>query len=428
MTNFSENENIQTNQIIKESEDKNRTNKILITVFSVLGSLLLGVGITILLVALWERFPLVGKTIVSLVPILIGQGAAIFTYIKKRDDIVWREGAAVLWSVGVSATVGMFSSVMGFHFGALICLLIDALLVLPVLFFFNAATPLAFYYCAVIAGSVGVFEATGNVILPVLVLAVLMIPGLLFAYKNTRNKEHDIKHNYCVWVSVIASIAAVIACCFVTECGVVMMLSALFVCLYALDKKDSFSSPFCIFGIAGSALASVVSTYLALFEGCWEGWTKFFTVPHCISVIITIGLFAVGFIAGDKNFEGKPIKTAFCGCSALTAVLSLVSANIENEKLAMIPALGFFAVSIAQAVMLIVKGAQERSFFSLNMGIIMLIALMFIGLGSYYLDLLVIGCMFVISGLALFTANFFLTRKIKKEKNELIESVVENNE
>ncbi len=428
MTNFSENENIQNTHTINETEDKNRVNKILITVFSVLGSLLLGVGITILLVALWERFPLVGKTIVSLVPMLIGQGAAIFTYIKKRDNTVWREGAAVLWSVGVCATVGMFSSVMGFHLGALICLLIDAVLILPIIIFFNAATPLAFYYCAVIAGSIGVFEATGNVILSVIVLAVLMISGLMFAYKNTRNNDCEGRYNYFVWISVIASIAAVVTCGFITECGFLMMTAALFVCLYALDKKDSFSSPFYIFGIAGSAVVSVFSTYLALFEGCWEGWAKFFTVPHCISVIITIGLFAVGFIAGEKNLEGKQIKTVFCGCGALTAVFALISANIENEKLAMIPALGFFAISIAQAVILIVKGAQERRFFSLNMGIIMLIALMFIGLGAYYLDLLVIGCMFVISGLALFTANFFLTRKIKKEKDELIETVVENNE
>ena len=61
-----------------------KTNKILITVFSILGSLLLGVGITILLVALWEKFPIAGKAVVSFLPMVFGQAAAVYTYVKKH--------------------------------------------------------------------------------------------------------------------------------------------------------------------------------------------------------------------------------------------------------------------------------------------------------------------------------------------------------
>ena len=58
----------------------------------------------------------------------------------------------------------------------------------------------------------------------------------------------------------------------------------------------------------------------------------------------------------------------------------------------------------------------------------MLIALMFASMSIFYMDLLVVGFMFVISGAALFVANFYITRKIKREEKLLAEKSVENNE
>ena len=428
MTNSSENENIKVIREDIERKDRIRINKILVTVFSVLGSLLLGIGITILLVGMWEKFPVVGKTIVSMIPMLIGQAAAIFTYIKKRDNLIWKEGASVLWSVGVSATVGMMSVVMNFRLGVLLCLLIDALLVLPVLFFFKAATPLAFYYCAAIAGSVGLYNATENVVFFILALIPLMITGIIFTFKNTRNQETGARLDYCKWISVIASIVAVICICGITGCGWFMVLPALFVCLYALDKKEVWSSPFFVFGVVGQSFISVISTYITLYSGGGEAWREVFSLPHCISVLLTIGLFAVGFICGDKNFEDNSTKTAYCVCGALVPVFALINAVVKNETVLLISALGIFAVTIAQGVILVVKGAQECKFVTLNLGIVMLVALMFITISFYHTDLLVIGLMCIISGSALFGANFFLSKKIKQEKEQLSETVVENDE
>lgn len=401
-----------------------KTNKILITVFSILGSLLLGVGITILLVALWERFPIAGKAIVSLLPMIFGQAAAIFTCIKKRDSIIWRESASMLWAIGVSATVGMLSSVLDLRIGALNCLLIDAVLVIPVIWFFNAVTPLAFYYCAAIAGSVGFSYIVKSGVIASILLVVLMIPGIMFTFKNIRN-NYDTRFEYCVWISVIASIAVAVCCGILLESGLIVILSALFVCLFALNKKDSWSSPFYILGITGSAIVSVTSTCLSLFEEYWEEWDKILTPEHIACVVICAALFAVGFIAGEKHFEGNTTKTAFCVLGVLNTVLGIL---IATFGVSMVLSLCFYAVTISQAIVLIVKGAQERRYFSLNIGLIMLIALMFASMSIFYMDLLIVGFMFVISGAALFVANFYITRKIKKEEKLLEQKAVESNE
>ena len=401
-----------------------KTNKILITVFSILGSLLLGVGITILLVALWEKFPIAGKAMVSFLPMVFGQAAAIYTYVKKRDNVIWCESASMLWAIGVSATVGMFSSILDLRIGALNCLLIDAVLIIPVIWFFNAVTPLAFYYCAAISGVFGVYDIVNNGLIASILLIILLLPGIMFTYKNTRKNEEN-RFYYCIWISVIASIAGAVCCGILLESGLIIILSALFVCLFALNKKDSWSSPFYLFGIAGSAIVSVTSTRLSLFEEYWEEWDKIFTPEHLACLVICALLFAVGFIAGEKNFEGNPTKSAFCVLGVLNTVLGVL---ISCFGVSMVLSLGFYAVTISQAIVLIVKGAQEKKYFSLNIGLIMLIALMFASMSIFYMDLLVVGFMFVISGAALFVANFYITRKIKREEKLLAEKAVENNE
>ncbi len=399
-----------------------KTNKRLIAVFSVLGSLLLGVGITILLVALWEKFPIAGKAVVSFLPMVLGQIVAIYTYIKKRDNVIWCESASMIWAIGASATVGMFSSILDLRIGALNCLLIDAVLIIPVIWFFNTVTPLAFYYCAAISGAFGVYDVTNNGLIACVSLIVLLLPGIMFTYKNNRNNEEN-RFNYCVWISVIASIAGAICCGILLESGLIIILSALSVCLFALNKSDSWSSPFYLFGISGSAIVSVTSTCLSLFEEYWEEWDNFFS--PIAYLVICAALFAVGFIPGEKNFEGNATKTAFCVLGVLNTVLGIL---ITTFGVSMMLSLGFYAVTISQAIVLIIKGAQEKKYFSLNIGLLMLIALMFASMSIFYMDLLVVGFMFVISGAALFVANFYITRKIKKAEKILEEKAVENNE
>ena len=141
--------------------------------------------------------------------------------------------------------------------------------------------------------------------------------------------------------------------------------------------------------------------------------------------MICAALFAVGFIAGEKHLEGNSTKTAFCVLGVLNTVLGIL---ITTFGVSMVLSLGFYAVTISQAIVLIVKGAQEKKYFSLNIGLIMLIALMFASMSIFYMDLLVVGFMFVISGAALFVANFYITRKIKREEKLLAEKAVENNE
>lgn len=409
-------------------EESVRTSKTLFMVFSILGSLFVGAGIIILMVALWDKFPNIMKATVSFLPLLLGQAGAIYTYKKKFDNIAWREGASILWGAGVTATVGLLSMVLELRLGALMCLLIDAVLILPILCFFKVVSPLVFYYGFSIAGSIGVMEYTRNEILTTILMVVLFGVGLLFTFFNRKNIP-DARYEYSTWISVLASVSMVIASCFVLEWGYFSLPLALAVCIYALNKNDGWSMPFYPIGILGTAIGSVVSTYFHLMDDVYYsyedlGWLNLIKPESIATIVLTVATLAIGFIIGEKSLDKNKYQSIFCYLGAAGAVIALLSPVFKSVEWI---GLVLFAITFAEGLVMLIKGASEKNYFSLNVGLIMLLILMFFVLSAFDWNLVTVGLMFLISGASLFGANFYISKKIKKEQLEL-EKAVEDDE
>ena len=409
-------------------EESVRTSKTLFMVFSILGSLFVGAGVIILMVALWDKFPNVMKATVSFLPLLLGQAGAVYTYKKKFDNIAWREGASILWSAGVTATVGLLSMILELHLGALMCLLIDAVLILPILCFFKVVSPLVFYYGFSIAGSLGVLEYTRNQILTTVLMVLMVGAGLLFAFFNRKNL-HDVRYEYSTWISVIAACALVMVVSIgVLEWGYFALPLALTVCIYALNKNDGWSMPFYPIGILGTAIGSIASTYFHLQDMYYSPdlrcWMNMITPESIASIILTVATLAIGFIIGEKSLDKNKYQSIFCYFGAAAAVIGLLGCVFENTV-----GLGLvlFAITFAEGLVMLIKGASEKNYFNLNVGLITLLVLMFFVLSAFDWNMVTVGLMFLISGASLFGANFCISKKIRRDQLEL-EKAVEDDE
>lgn len=409
-------------------EESVRTSKTLFMVFSILGSLFVGAGVIILMVALWDKFPNLIKASVSFLPLLLGQAGAVYTYKKKFDNIAWREGASILWSAGVTATVGLLSMVLELHLGAMMCLLIDAVLIFPILCFFKVVSPLVFYYGFSIAGSIGVLEYTRNEILTTVLMVVLVGAGLLYTFFDRKNLP-DARYEYSTWISVLASISMVITTCFVLEWGYFSLPLAIAVCIYALNKNDGWSMPFYPIGILGTAFGSIVTTYFHLQDNVHYTydevrWLNLIKTESIATIILTVAILAIGFIIGEKSLDKNKYQSIFCYLGGAGAVIGLFSFVFEStEWLGLI----LFAITFAQGLVMLIKGASEKNYFNLNVGLIMLLVLMFFVLSAFDWNMVTVGLMFLISGASLFGANLYISKKIKKEQLEL-EKAVEDDE
>ncbi len=405
-------------------EESVKNKKTLSVIFAILGSLLVGVGIMIILIGLWEEFSNVIKSIVSLMPLLIGQGTAYFVYRKKFDTVSWREGGAVLWSVGVIATVGLMSMVNNLYLGVTTCLLIDAIMILPIIYIFKVISPLAFYFGFSIAGVVGVMDKfvakdifSGNLdfLVYVTLMAMFVAAGIGVAYLNRK----DISLNAAdasVWICGLGVIAATVLVAI--EFQVWGILLFLFPAMLLLGKKETWLQPYYPIGVLLTCIGSLVSTYFCIssYDGLAEFDKSIFTSEFFGAILVSVVFALVGFIVGAKNYEKKPLKIVFCGCGMAIGFL----VNIWGIPIAaLISSVAVFVLTFVEGAVLIVKGANEKSYFTMNVGIITILVLLFQILLTIEMTLITVGLMLLLSGGSLLTANVYITKQIKKEQAEL---------
>lgn len=400
-----------------EEEKKQNTKRILTAIFSIIASILIAVGLILIFVTGWEKFPEALKAVCAFVPMLAGQAAAVYTYIRHRDSIAWREGASVLWCAGVAATVALVNSVFDINGGFVNCLLADLLMFLPVIYVLDAVTPLVVYYGASIYYCMYMFETLNQWTAPVIML-LFYAAGLVYVIIN-RKKTDDVRHIYSRWLSVLAAYAVVFINGIVfTEAPVTLFASlAFFLALYIADKNDSFSSPFKTIGLAGCTVTSVVIVLLS--AGSMGGYAlEKFEASTFIFAIFGIVVLASALITAIKALKKNVLKIVYCSfavfCFAVEVVNSLFSLkdDIIVYILLVVGALGM-------AVTLIAQGAMTGKFIPLNFGLVttaVLIAIMTMSLIE--IGMLTAGILLLIFGIIIFTVNFILAKRMKPERKE----------
>lgn len=114
--------------------DAEHSGNRLLLVFSILGSLLVGLGIVLIIAHNWDDLPRVARTVISFVPVLLGQGFVAFTLLRRPSSVAWREGSAVLLACGLCACVALMSQIH--HIGGDLSgyLLTCSMLILPLLY------------------------------------------------------------------------------------------------------------------------------------------------------------------------------------------------------------------------------------------------------------------------------------------------------
>src|SRR5687768_4726091 len=93
----------ETAKKIKEYYNKDgdeRQNK-LFMIFGILGAILSGLGIILILAHNWDDLSNTAKSIISFLPLLIGQLFCGYTILKKTENPIWRESSSVFLFFGI---------------------------------------------------------------------------------------------------------------------------------------------------------------------------------------------------------------------------------------------------------------------------------------------------------------------------------------
>lgn len=407
------------NKFTQDENDKTRQKNIMKILLSVFGSLFTGVGLVLLFVFFWVDFPLPVKTAFCIIPVISGQAFAVFVYIKKKSSTVWSESAAVIWCVGVIATIALINSVYDIHYGYENYLIIDALLCLPSIFIFNAVAPIAPYFYMVLHWSV----FSENFIVG---LILLVLGGLYLLYNKSRLNEQKVK--FAFWLSVTATVIFIFFAMMMFDTSPLTVIIAVFAFLFAVSKENpDRTMPFYIPGLLGTAFFAVMMSSFDIARNTVyyygeSGITKIIMLAVCLLII------GAGVFIGIESYEENIIKILTTSFTALLIVMLFVwnffgkpvpelyiyKSEYLNSTFNKIFEIILFLPAVATGVCLIIGGVNKIRLIEVNLGIIMLFAeLVQITIMFSDINILVLSLVFIIFGAVLITVNCLMSKKKK---------------
>ncbi len=161
-----------------------------------IGALLVGLGIMLLLAHNWTDLSRPQRTVLSFLPLVLGQGLAGWTWLKKRSSSAWCEGSATFLFLAVGASIALVGQTYHIPGDLPRFLLVWMLLGLPLVYLFRAALPTLLYWAGVTWWSV--LGADDR--LPVMFFWLLMALPLPFGWQLLRSGQRRLAAAWLAWV------------------------------------------------------------------------------------------------------------------------------------------------------------------------------------------------------------------------------------
>lgn len=404
------------------SQDKTKQkNRIKITL-AVVGSVFVASGLAILFFGFWQDFNISLQTAFSVIPMIAGQGFALYTYLKRKDSPSWRESASIIWTIGTVATIALVDGVHNISWSYTDYLVIDSVLLIPILFIFSSVIPLAFYYyMSVHIATIGNWQ---NLLFSLMFFAI----GILFTWYLSRDKD-NIRGKIAQWITMIASIpqvAVLIFAGFRTELlsGSLSVLFAgllsFFLCVYIVSMDNTVVTspykPISAIGICGTMLALSLGTMFDAPSMIGDDLIGFI-----ISIVLYIVVPLIVVVVKREDFEDEPFKIAKIVIPFIMIGLPFVYAFIENSLDGTGNDIVYYigaALSMAFGGMLVYQGVKEIKILTINLGLITVFTQL---LGIYANNgdnnIFIFGGLLVIFGASIIFINWKML-SLKKSRQE----------
>ena len=391
----------------KEVHSPNR----LLTIFGVLGSALVGLGIILILAHNWDDFSKTLKTTFAFLPLVLGQIIVAYAILKSKNQ-VWREASGVFLFFAVGASMALVSQIYNIPGDLNSFLFTWTVLCLPLIYILksNALMLLHVVLTTYYACTHGYFydSEVGTPWLYILLLSSVMpYYGRLLKYQKESNLTSVL--NWLIPLSITIVLGSFVDKS--EELGYLMYI-LFFGLIYNIGNWPYFKNQrlrrngYLILG----SLGTVFILLLTSFEWFWEDLIRhdvsFNSQEGYLSLALLLTAAGVLFYSYLKKWIikfnlfqyvfGLFLMIFFIGST--NNVLPIVLINI------LILALGIMAVKL---------GADSLHLGILNYGLIIVSVLIVCRFFDTNMSYVLRGLLFVIVGLGFFVSNYLMLKRQK---------------
>lgn len=393
----------------------------LITVFSVLGAILVGAGLIMVFVFSWEKLPDFFKGALCFVPMLMGQAAGVFVLSKKQNKKAWLEGGAILWMAGVIASAFLCFMFFSLHIDDSVVFGVITLSLLPVMFLMKSVSALPVFYGFGICFTI-FFADEHNYFIShqwyiffaaaVLISVVIFAVGVYFTRFLEKEYPQGVSHKIALWFTAVA--LPIVSTYFLIYLNLlrenyllIYWLSSIALAYFVFSQqKKSKLLPFSTIGYLAMAVLS--GYYGIAFEVADSSEINADVFKMFIIGLITV-LLAVYFIRCKFSSEVQLLE-------ALVFLLMQSAFIFFPTAMLTFLSLIFFALMIAE-------GALSKKLLPMNIGFIGFLWLISCWIIESDLSALTMGLILILCGAVLLGANVAITKSKKNAPQQSKEEV-----
>ena len=383
----------------------------LIIAFSILGALLVGMGIILIIAHNWDDLSKTTKSILAFLPLVVAQVLCAYSLVKRKDSVAWREGSSILLVFSVGACIALISQIYNIEGELSGFLLTWTLLVLPLIYVMRSSFTSLLYLAGITfyACSLGYWTYPNDMTWMYWPLLLAAFPHY-YLLSRREPKGNFTRFHHWLWPLSIVTVLGT------------------FAQTHEYWMFPAYMSLFGIFAIVGET-----DKLLAM-----RTWNSYKWIAALGSISILLALSYPWFwkeMRNTANLNEGLVSISFLFASLFTVgallLLWFKRKAFSNDdwltKTTFIPFLVIFFVGfwfplavwlintlvLALGILMISEGAKKAHLGLLNYGLLIVSALVVCRFFDTNISFVIRGMAFLLIGAGFFLANFWVLKKRK---------------
>lgn len=384
----------------------------LLMVFSLIGSVLLGLGVILILGHNWDRFDHLTRLLISLGLLLAAQTAAAYALWRKSGSRAWMEGTSVLLMLSVGASMAIVGQTYHLADDFKNFVLVWMLLSLPLVYLMNGKAVAGMYLVGVLAWMQSV-QYLGQIKYAAWLLMALVLP---YYWRMIKTKRYANSTVVLSWLLILCLYG-----CFgmtwdkqLWELFYVLLFSITYFIgvLWFGSVEQNWQNPFRMIGLMGN----VGMAYFLSFRFSWVWRDK--TLPTVSSgeylALVCFVVLAAALCVLLKKRK-RFLQSLIGGLPVVMVAAGYLLRSADQSGIYAATLMSFYL--LAWSIGIVWKGVTETRFGVLNLGMLMLTALILLRFFDSNYSFVIRGVVFILLGISFLAANGIIARR-KGRKTE----------
>lgn len=381
---------------------------------SVLGALLIGLGIILLFGHNWEELSRPVRTVLSLLPLMIAQVLAFWAVLKRPASQALKEGTATFLSLMVGSSIALISQTYNIPNDTPAFILTWMLLIVPLAYFMEATIPAAIYVAGVSMWSGHFWNEPLKAFLFWPLLSVI-IPHFIWSLKQEK---------YTIRSAILALVMSIGIC---VSAGFtlgrtlpgswIVIYSSIITLFYLLGAWEfqgmstNWQRPFQILGGVGIFILMFMFTFRFPWESISHRYyyasneiSSWSAIPDHMLTFVLLGSAMLLFFQFVKRQDW--MRTLF----GALPLLALVGYAVGGSS----PAFPMFLFNIFLLIISVYRlmiGIQSNNLGIINTGMFMLATLVLARFFDSEINFVIKGLVFILIGVGFLATNVVILRR-----------------